>query len=98
RRLLMFARYEARQRGDESIAGEHLLLALLREPEIGALAARRYVSLAAIRDDIAHGGGRLADSDPDDEGFGEEARRILRLADDEADAAAERLIGPSHNL
>src|SRR6185295_18800947 len=51
RRLLTFARYEARQRGDKPIAGEHLLLALLREPEIEALAATRNVSLANIRDE-----------------------------------------------
>jgi len=94
----MFARYEARQLGDRSIAGEHLLLALLREPEMGPLAARRNVSLAAIRDDIAHRDGRLTDSDPDDEGLGEEARRILRLAGEEADAAAEPLIDLRHIL
>jgi len=98
RRLLTFARYEARQRGDKSIAGEHLLLALLREPEIEALAATRNVSLANIRDEIAHGNRRLADSGPDDEGFGEEARRILQFAGDEADAAAEPLIDPRHIL
>jgi uncharacterized protein (TIGR03435 family) len=98
RRLLMFARYEARQLGDNSIAGEHLLLALLREPEIEALAATRDVSLANIRDEIAHGNRRLADPDPDDDGLGEEARRILRFAGDEADAAAERLVDARHVL
>ena len=98
RRLLTFARYEARQRGDKSIAGEHLLLALLREREIEALAATRNVSLANIRDEIARGNRRLADSGPDEEGLGEEARRILQFAGDEADAAAEPLIDPRHIL
>jgi len=98
RRLLTFARYEARQRGDKSIAGEHLLLALLREREIEALAATRNVSLATIRDEIAHGNRRLADPDPDDDGLGEEARRILQFAGDEADAAAERLVDARHIL
>jgi len=98
RRLLMFARYEARQLGDTSIAGEHLLLALLREPEIEALAATHNVSLPNIRDEIAHGNRRLADPDPDDDGLGEEGRRILQVAGDEADAAAERLVDARHIL
>ena len=98
RRLLMFARYEARQLGDKSIAGEHLLLALLREPEIEALAATRNVSLASVRDEIEGGNRRLADAAPDDEGLGEEARRILELAGEEADASADRLVDAPHIL
>lgn len=98
RRALMFARYEAQQLGDRSIAGEHLLLALLREPEIDALASTRHVNLAAVRDEIARGNRRPAHSEPDDEGLGEEARRILQLAGEEADASAERLVDARHIL
>jgi uncharacterized protein (TIGR03435 family) len=98
RRVLLFARYEARQLGDRSIAGEHLLLALLREPDLGAAAATRSLTLAAVRDEIARRGPKPADSEPDDEGLGEEARRILQLAGEEADAAADRRIDAPHLL
>jgi uncharacterized protein (TIGR03435 family) len=98
RRALMFARYEAQQLGDRSIAGEHLLLALLREPEIDAVVATRNVNLAAVRDEIEGAHRQQADSDPDDEGLGEEARRILQLAGEEADASAERLVDVRHIL
>jgi uncharacterized protein (TIGR03435 family) len=98
RRALLFARYEAQQVGDTSIAGVHLLLALFREPEIAAIVETRDLSLAVIRDAIGRGTRQPADSPPDDKGLGEEARRLLQLAGEEADASGERQVDARHIL
>jgi hypothetical protein len=101
RRVLFFARDEARRTGGDAIEAGHLLLGLLREASgMSARAfARAHVSPDEVRKALEGRAivreRRRADGDLQ---FSDETRRILELAAEEADRLLHNHIGTEHLL
>ena len=101
RRVLFFARYEAGQLGHASVESEALLLGLIREPEgvAGQLVAQPGISLERLRNELKSSALRRDEvSAPDTNGDGIEARRIVRLAAQEADRLLHNYVDAEHLL
>jgi uncharacterized protein (TIGR03435 family) len=101
RRALFFARHEAEHFGSVSVESEHLLLALIRETggTVSRLLSRANIAPEAIRRDIDGLKRRPQQGPPPDENrYGEEANRILRLASEEANRLLHPDIDTEHLL
>jgi len=100
RRVIFFARYEAREFGSPYIETEHLLIGLLREDK--ALANRFLRSQAAIesiRKQIeAHTTIREKVSTSVDLPLSHECKRVLAYAAEEAERLSHKHIGTEHLL
>src|SRR6266853_1074682 len=101
RRVLFFARYEARQLGSISIETEHLLLGLIREGKglTSRIFARSHLSLENIRKEIE---GRTVFREKVSTSvelpFSAETKRVLQFAAEEADRLLHNYIGTEHLL
>jgi ATP-dependent Clp protease ATP-binding subunit ClpC len=101
RRVLFYARYEASQLGSYSIEGEHLLLGLMRRPQglIRAIFDRAHLPLERISEGIAtQSAGRPKVPTSVEIPFGDDVKRSLMLAADEAELARDGDIGCEHLL
>ena len=100
KRVMFFARYEARQFGSPYIETEHLLLGLLREDK--ALIThflRSYASRQSIRTQIeGHSTIKERDSMPGDLPLSNECKGVLAYAAAEAERLSGRQIGTEHLL
>ena len=101
RRILFFARYEASQLGNLSIAPEHVLLGILREST--GLTARILTAAGTSPESLRAellAGWRPAEkvSTSVEIPFAEATKRILWVAAAEADALGDQTIGPEHLL
>jgi len=101
RRVLFFARYEASEMGGRAILADHLLLALTREAKgiVCEVFATSHASLKGIRQTIearAPFGEKLATSV--EIPFGDDAKRALEFAAEEADRLGHPYIGTEHLL
>ncbi len=100
RRVIFFARYEASQLGASAIEAEHILLGLLREDK--ALAARFLRSPSAIETIRKEIEGRVVVrekiSSSIDLPLSQEARRVLKYADEESERMGHRYVGTEHLL
>lgn len=100
RRVIFFARYEASQFGSPHIETEHLLLGLLREDK---RLAYRFLSssssLESIRRQIeGHTTIREKVSTSVDLPLGDESKRVLAYAAEEAERLGHKYIGTEHLL
>ncbi len=101
RRTLFFARFESSQFGSLSIAPEHLLVGVLREPTpiVDSLFSTHAASIDAVR-------GAIADRTPThprvsisvEIPFSTGTKHVLQYAAEEADRLQHRHIGPEHLL
>jgi ATP-dependent Clp protease ATP-binding subunit ClpC len=101
RRVLFFARYEASQLGGESIESEHLLLGLMRERRglINEIFDRAHVRVERIWEEIARrSAGRPKVPTSVEMPFGDDVKRVLVMAAQEADQLNDKDIGREHLL
>jgi uncharacterized protein (TIGR03435 family) len=100
RRVLFFARYEADRMKSVSVESEHLLLGLIRETEgaVGRLLARADIAPETIRKDIDGLRPRQQGLPSDENRFGDEVKRILWLAAEEANRLLHPDIDTEHLL
>jgi ATP-dependent Clp protease ATP-binding subunit ClpC len=99
RRVLFFARYEAGQRGDRTLAPEHLLLGLIRETKGIHKEILRPVDLEEVVRQIDTGQSHHEHVPASVEiPFAAEARDILELAKLESDDLKHNYIGTEHLL
>ena len=101
RRTLFYARYEASQVGGNSIEPEHLLLGMLRES--GAVVRRIFaaaeISHRGIRQELdALATARRKMPTSVEMPFGDETKRVLQYATDEADRLAHGHVAVEHLL
>jgi ATP-dependent Clp protease ATP-binding subunit ClpC len=100
RRVIFFARYEASQFGSPYIETEHLLLGLLREDKaLTNRFLRSHTAVEAIRKQIEeHTTVRERTSTSVDLPLGNESKRVLAYAAEEAERLAHKHIGTEHVL
>jgi len=101
KRILFLAKYEASQHGAKVIGTEHLLLGLLKEGEetTRELFTRANVSMDLLQTEIERRGpGREKLSTSVEIPFGEEAKRALQYAEEEAERLMHPTIGTEHIL
>ena len=101
RRVLFFARYEARQRGSATVEPEHLLLGLVREGNglAGRVFARAHLALADLRREVeARSVVRTPTALTVEVPFSDVTRRALDHALDEAGRLGQDAIGAEHLL
>ena len=98
RRVIFFARYEAAQFGSPYIETEHLLLGLLREEKsLSYRFLRSHGRLESIRKQIEeHTAVREKTSTSVDLPLGNESKRVLAYAAEEAERLAHKHIGTEH--
>jgi Ca2+:H+ antiporter len=84
-RILEDARAEAERLGHDSVGAEHILLALLRTPDAGAVVTRLGLDLEQVKDRLASSGrrGRTRIS-VDRLGYTSHAKRLIEIASKEA--------------
>ncbi len=101
RRVIFFARYEASNIGGDSLDTPHLLLGLIREDKgltrrlFGFPAGPAYDQFRAQVEKFAGGPKQGASVDMP---LSEAAKRVLRVAEQEADALGHRYVGTEHLL
>ena len=100
RRVIFFARYEARQFGSPYIETEHLLLGLLREDKaLTNRFLRSHASVESIRKQIeGHTTIREKVSTSVDLPLSNECKRVLAYAAEEAERLSHKHIGTEHLL
>ena len=100
RRVLFFARYEADRMKSVSVESEHLLLGLIRETGgmVPRLLARASIAPETIRKDIDGLRPRQQGLPSDENRFGDEVKRILSLAAEEANRLLHPDIDTEHLL
>lgn len=100
RRVIFFARYEASQFGSPYIETEHLLLGLLREDKaLTNRFLRSHASVESIRKQIeAHTPRREKTTTSVDLPLGNECKRVLAYAAEEAERLSHQHIGTAHLL
>src|SRR5438067_11224148 len=100
RRVIFFARYEASQFGSPYIETEHLLLGLLREDKaLTNRFLRSHASVESIRKQIeGHTTIRERVSTSVDLPLGNESKRVLAYAAEEAERLSQKHIGTEHLL
>src|SRR6059058_6541781 len=100
RRVIFFARYEASQFGRPYIETEHLLLGLLREDKaLTNRFLRSQASVESIRKQIeGHTTIRERVSTSVDLPLGNESKRVLAYAAEEAERLSQKHIGTEHLL
>ncbi len=101
RRVIFFARYEASQMGASAIEAEHILLGLLREdktlaarflrsPSAVEMIRKEIESRAVVREKVSTSSVDLP--------LSQEARRVLKYADEESERLGHRYVGTEHLL
>ena len=101
KRILFLARYEASQQGSKVIATEHLLLGLLKEGEetTRELFARATVSMDLLQAELERRGpGREKLSTSVEIPFGDDTKKVLQYAEEEAERLMHPQIGTEHLL
>ncbi len=101
KRVLFLARYEATQRGAPVIGTEHVLIGLLREddPLVRELFHRSNISVDLLRTEMENRQGSvLANARGVDIPFGEEAKRVLECAQEEARGLMSPSVDVEHLL
>jgi ATP-dependent Clp protease ATP-binding subunit ClpC len=101
KRILFLARYEASQQGSKVIATEHLLLGLLKEGEetTRELFARATVSMDLLQAELERRSpGREKLSTSVEIPFGEDTKKVLEYAEEEAERLMHPQIGTEHLL
>jgi len=101
KRILFLAKYEASQHGAKVIGTEHLLLGLLKEGEetTRELFTRANVSMDLLQSELERRGpAREKLSTSVEIPFGEEAKRALQYAEEEAERLMHPTIGTEHIL
>jgi ATP-dependent Clp protease ATP-binding subunit ClpC len=101
RKALFYARYEVSQLGGQSIESEHLLLGLMRDRQglISEIFDRAHVPIERVREEMAR---RCADRPKVTASveipFGDDVKRSLMLAAEQADLLGDPEIGREHLL
>ncbi len=101
KRVLFLARYEATQRGAPVIGTEHILIGLLREddPLVRELFHRSNISVDLLRTELENRqGGMLGGSRGVDIPFGEDVKRVLECAQEEARGLMSPSVDVEHLL
>ncbi len=101
KRVLFLARYEATQRGAPFIGTDHLLIGLLREddPLVRELFHRSNISVDLLRSELENGQGGVGDvSRGVDIPYGDDARRVLECAQEEARGLGSPSVDVEHLL
>ncbi len=101
KRILFLARYEAAQQGARTIGTEHVLLGLLKEGEetTRELFTRANVSMDLLQAELERGApAREKLSTSVEVPFGEDTKRVLQLAEEEAERLMHPQIGTEHLL
>ena len=101
RRALFFARYESSQYGALTIAPEHLLLGILREPGpvLERMLSTAPETIAAIRKSVADRVQRQEQVPTSVEiPFSVATKRVLQYGAEESDRLLHNYIGPEHLL
>ncbi len=101
KRVLFLARYEATQRGAPFIGSDHLLIGLLREddPLVRELFHRGSISVDLLRSELESSPGGAGDvSRGVDIPYGEDARRVLECAVEEARGLGSPSVDVEHLL
>ncbi len=101
KRVLFLARYEATQRGAPVIGTEHVLIGLLREddPLVRELFHRSNISVDLLRTEMENRQGSvMAGSRGVDIPFGDEAKRVLECAQEEARGLMSPSVDVEHLL
>jgi ATP-dependent Clp protease ATP-binding subunit ClpC len=101
KRILFLARYEASQQGSRLIAPEHLLLGLLKEGEETSreLFTRASVSMDLLQAELEKRyPAREKLSTSVEVPFGEDTKRLLQFAEEEAERLMHAQIGTEHLL
>ena len=101
KRILFLARYEAAQQGARAIGTEHVLLGLLKEGEetTRELFTRANVSMDLLQAELERGApAREKLSTSVEVPYGEDTRRALQLAEEEAERLMHPQIGTEHLL
>jgi ATP-dependent Clp protease ATP-binding subunit ClpC len=101
KRVLFLARYEATQRGAPVIGTEHILIGLLREddPLVRELFHRSNISVDLLRTELENRqGNMLGGSRGIDIPFGEDVKRVLECAQEEARGLMSPSVDVEHLL
>jgi ATP-dependent Clp protease ATP-binding subunit ClpC len=101
KRILFLARYEASQQGSRVIGTEHLLLGILKEGEEAAreLFSRANVSMDLLQAELERRGpSREKLSTSVEIPFGDDTKRVLQFAEEEAERLMHPQIGTEHLL
>jgi len=101
KRVLFLARYEATQRGAPFIGTDHLLVGLLREddPLVRELFHRSNISVDLLRSELENAQGGVGDvSRGVDIPYGDDARRVLECAQEEARGLGSPSVDVEHLL
>src|SRR5262249_53380044 len=98
KQTIVFAKGEAAQLGSPEIGTEHILLALLRDEDVTSR-LMEGLSVSQIRQDIlAHASHRQELPPPVDLPLSTQSRKLLSLAEKEAEGLADRYVSNSHIL